>query len=133
MIDLFSTPDALPSEVLSIIGKFEDLHFDLSYDNCADLVKQLNSVGYTCEYGLDAVPFNLQKIDINKFLNDLQSSNLEKCVKEVSSVLQFHEITEVHAKAIFNNNGKVYGFTPNGMKLLQRLDEFADFDAYYID
>lgn len=131
MIDLFSTPDALPSEVLSILGKFAKSEND--YTECENLVTELNSVGYTCEFGLDAVPFNLQKIDINKFFNDLQSKNLEKCVKEVSSVLQFHEITEVHAKAIFNNNGKVYGFTPNGMKLLQRLDEFADFDAYYID
>ena len=69
----------------------------------------------------------------NEIIKNLQSQNLEKCVKEVNSVLQFHEISEVHAKAIFNNNGKVYGFTPEGMKLLQRLDEFADFDAYYID
>jgi len=76
---------------------------------------------------------DITQAEESKFFNDLQSSNLEKCVKEVSSVLQFHEITEVHAKAIFNNNGKVYGFTPNGMKILQRLDEFADFDAYYID
>ena len=67
------------------------------------------------------------------FFNDLQSSNLEKCVKEVKSSFQFQEVSEIHAKAIFNNNGKVYGFTPNGMKLLQILDEFADFDAYYID
>lgn len=69
----------------------------------------------------------------SKIYNDLQSSNLEKCVKEVNSVLQFHEISEVHAKAIFNNNGKVYGFTPEGMKLLQRIEEFSEFDAYYID
>ena len=69
----------------------------------------------------------------SKIIKNLQSQNMEKCVKEVNSVLQFHEISEVHAKAIFNNNGKVYGFTPEGMKLLQRLDEFADFDAYYID
>ena len=75
----------------------------------------------------------LSKSEESKIFNDLQSSNLEKCVKEVNSVLQFHEITELHAKAIFNNNGKVYGFTPEGMKLLQRLDEFANFDAYYID
>jgi len=76
---------------------------------------------------------DITQAEETKFLNNLQSQNLEKCVKEVNSVLQFHEISEVHAKAIFNNNGKVYGFTPEGMKLLQRLDEFTDFDAYYID
>ena len=68
-----------------------------------------------------------------KFFNDLQSTNLEKCVKEVSSVLQFHEITEVHAKAIFNNNGKVYGFLPQGMVLIQKADDFTKFEKYFID
>ena len=131
MIDLFETPEVLPDEVLVIIGKFEKSEND--YKDCQKLVKRLNAVGYTCEFGLDAIPFNLQKIDESKIYNDLQRQNLEKCIIEVRSVLQFHEISKVHAKAIFNNNGKVYGFTPDGMKLFEILDEFADFDAYYID
>lgn len=131
MIDLFSTPDALPTSVLAILGKFAKSEND--YKDCTLLVEELNSVGYTCEFGLDAVSFNLQKIDINKIINDLQSQNLEKCVKEVKSNFQFQEVTEIHAKAIFNNNGKVYGFLDIGMVLIQKADDFTKFEKYFID
>jgi len=32
------------------------------YEDCDLLIQKLNAVGYTCEYGLDAVPYNLTKL-----------------------------------------------------------------------
>jgi len=58
--DLFSTPELLPSEVQDILTKYEAADFD--YENCAELVKDLEKVGYTCDYYLDAQPFNLRKL-----------------------------------------------------------------------
>jgi hypothetical protein len=60
MKDLFENPELLPIEVLEILEKYSEM--DNSYQNCSELVQELNSVGYTCDYGLDAEPFDLRKI-----------------------------------------------------------------------
>jgi len=60
-IDLFEQYDTLPQEVKDIINEFNEKDGD-GYENCAELVKRLEAVGYTCEYYLDAEPFNLKKI-----------------------------------------------------------------------
>ena len=59
-MDLFEQYETLPAEVNDIIADFD--HLGQSYNNCAKLVEKLNKVGYTCDYGLDAVPYNLRKI-----------------------------------------------------------------------
>jgi hypothetical protein len=60
-IDLFEDFDNLPSDVQAVIMKFEDSEQD--YNTCQELVDALEEVGYTCEYGLTAVPYNLKKIE----------------------------------------------------------------------
>lgn len=60
MTDLFETPHLLPLEVQNILILFSEM--DNTYEDCEKLVKALNEVGYTCEYYLDAEPFNLHKI-----------------------------------------------------------------------
>ena len=59
MVDLFDTPEALPIEVHNILDKIDD---QLSYEECAKLVSDLEEVGYTCDYYLDANPYNLRKL-----------------------------------------------------------------------
>lgn len=60
MKDLFEYPELLPASVTQIIERFaDDVH---SYERCDELISELNAVGYTCEYGLDATPYNLQRI-----------------------------------------------------------------------
>ena len=60
MQDLFENPELLPIEVLEILEKYSESEND--YETCSELVRELNSVGYTYEFGLDAEPFNLRKI-----------------------------------------------------------------------
>jgi hypothetical protein len=60
MQDLFENPELLPIEVQEILEKYSEM--DNSYETCSELVRELNSVGYTCDYGLDAEPFELRKI-----------------------------------------------------------------------
>lgn len=57
--DLFDNWEELPKEVLEVLNKYLD---DLNYQQCEDMLKEMESVGYTFEYYLDAVPFNLKKI-----------------------------------------------------------------------
>ena len=59
-MDLFEKYDELPLEVLDILEKYSDM--DETYENCGNMVTELESVGYTCDYYLDAVPFDLRKI-----------------------------------------------------------------------
>ena len=58
--DLFDNYNELPQEVKNILDEFTEN--GPTYDNCEILVEKLNAVGYTCEYYLDAQPFNLKKL-----------------------------------------------------------------------
>jgi hypothetical protein len=63
--DLFWDLDLLPIEVKVIIEKYQLIDTDtgLNYSDLANMLKELEILGYTFEYGLDAIPFNLQKIN----------------------------------------------------------------------
>ncbi len=58
-IDLFESYHLLPNEVRDILNKYAEL--GQTYENCASLEKELDALGYSMEYGLDAVPYNLRK------------------------------------------------------------------------
>lgn len=60
MIDLFEIPEKIPSNVMAILDKYSEM--DNTYENCQRLVDELEAIGYTCEYGLDAEPYNLKKL-----------------------------------------------------------------------
>lgn len=58
--DLFEQYDILPHEVqLVLMALPED---GMSYEDCTSMVNRLEQVGYTCDYGLDAVPHSLKKV-----------------------------------------------------------------------
>lgn len=61
----FENYEVLPKEIKKIIDLYnvrkELLEID-GYKNCALLVTALEKNGWTCEYGLDAEPFNLRKL-----------------------------------------------------------------------
>ena len=59
-IDLFDFPDDIPPEVMGVLDLFSS-RID-SYDDCRELVKSLELVGYTCTFGLDATPYGLKKM-----------------------------------------------------------------------
>lgn len=58
--DLFETPELLPQEVRYIIEKYWQM--DNFYNMCQSLIEELKRVRYTCEYGLDGIPYNLKKL-----------------------------------------------------------------------
>ncbi len=61
-IDLFEHTELLPIEVQSIIADFMK-DWDESYEWCKRMEDALKPHGYAFEYYLDAVPFNLHKIE----------------------------------------------------------------------
>ena len=58
MNDLFETTELLPKEVIDILETFEDN----TYDECRRVQDELETIGYTYDYYLDAQPYNLRKL-----------------------------------------------------------------------
>ena len=58
--DLFEDYKKLPQNVKTILDKYSEM--DNTYEKCKELIKELENIGYTCDYGLDASPFELKKI-----------------------------------------------------------------------
>ena len=58
--DLFENPENLPIEIQSLLNDFEEK--DTSYLNCKKLLKKCEKLGYSFEYGLDAIPYGLKKL-----------------------------------------------------------------------
>jgi len=61
-VDLFESVDTLPQEVQDIINKYQD-DWEPTYENCRSMLKELEAVGYTFDYYLDAEPYDLRKIN----------------------------------------------------------------------
>lgn len=60
MKDLFETPELIPIEVKAVLDTFnEDAD---SYQELSRLVSELEPLGYTFDYYLDAVPYGLRPI-----------------------------------------------------------------------
>jgi hypothetical protein len=60
MIDLFETPNLWPSDLKALLVSY--MTKEKTYSNLIDLENDLKNIGYSIEYGLDCVAFNLQKI-----------------------------------------------------------------------
>ena len=55
--DLFKTPDLIPDTIKEIL---EDYNEAESYSELSELQQRLEHVGYTIDWGLDAIPCNLR-------------------------------------------------------------------------
>jgi len=60
MVDLFEYPETWPANLRAILASY--LTKDSSYKNLIQLERDLFKIGYSIEYGLDCVAYNLQKI-----------------------------------------------------------------------
>jgi hypothetical protein len=56
-IDLFEQYETLPDEVRAIIDTI-----DKSYQSLLEAERTMNKIGYSFEWGIDAIPYNLRKI-----------------------------------------------------------------------
>ena len=114
MQDLFEAPELLPANVQEIVQKYgkQFASNGTDYKKCAKLVKDLEKLGYTCEYGLDAEPFNLQKL--NPYSYKL-APRQEKAIiyfngKPIGSYTPNEPIdnstAQAHIQALFNEQNK---------------------------
>jgi len=59
--DLFQHIETLPLEVQNVLNEFEE-KWDESYEMCRLMKERLEELGYTFEYYLDAIPYDLKKM-----------------------------------------------------------------------
>jgi hypothetical protein len=60
MVDLFEYPELWPANLRAILALY--LAKEQTYRNLIRLENDLLKIGYSIEYGLDCMAFNLQKI-----------------------------------------------------------------------
>lgn len=70
MKDLFETPELIPHEVQNILESFNEEECPNDYRDLERLLKLIEPLGYTFDYGLDAEPYDLRPIDIQ--LNQIE-------------------------------------------------------------
>jgi len=63
--DLFETPELIPDNVRAIFEKYDNGD-ELSYEEIFKLHTEVEELGYTFDYYLDAVPYDLRKIETNQ-------------------------------------------------------------------
>lgn len=64
MKDLFEYYQEQPQELKNVLNQWQDrINNGLDYNQCAQLLREVEAVGFTFEYELSAEPFNLRKIE----------------------------------------------------------------------
>jgi hypothetical protein len=63
--DLFETPSKLPKKVKAILSRYNDLEMErgIQYADLIQMGKEMAIYGYSFDFYLDCVPYNLQKIN----------------------------------------------------------------------
>jgi len=61
-IDYFETPEMIPADVQTILDKHFGDRSDLDYPELAACVEELETIGWTFDFYLDAVPFGLMPV-----------------------------------------------------------------------
>ena len=67
MRDLFEHYDEMPPQLKGVVSKWMDIEEvdGLTYNQCEQFLSEVNTIGYTFEYGLCAEPFGLCRIGDN--------------------------------------------------------------------
>lgn len=65
-IDLFQTPDKIPAKVQAVLDKYIADGDDFDYDNLKKAQQELNRIGYTFDYDLDGIAYDLRPMKKTK-------------------------------------------------------------------
>ena len=87
-LDLFEHPELIPTHVQSILDKHSGI--DCTYGDCDKLVAELNLVGYTCDYDLNAEPYDLRKVK-QKEIERMDFLELEQTIDECQQLCSYYE------------------------------------------
>jgi len=58
MADLFETPELIPLNIQNILDTFDE--DKCGYAELKQILAEVETIGYTFDYGLDSIPYDLQ-------------------------------------------------------------------------
>lgn len=104
--DYFEYLEETPQEVQDIVEKYaDDMH--LGYDKSQQLVKELETVGWTCEYGLDGIPYGLTQIsDMEEGMSDQEFADAQQAdrlashpeknmIEKIQALIQIEKLSKI--------------------------------------
>ncbi|HFK5512609.1 TPA: hypothetical protein ACGZ9U_003554 [Elizabethkingia anophelis] len=120
-----------PEELKEVMEKWQQkIENGLDYKDCANFLKDCEDLGYTFNYGLDAVPFGLRKIELKEHNINNQNSKIMttqntdfdqvKYLKDQLKYLQFGEGVKLHKdlEAGINSSEKEFQIKTSSDKTL---------------
>ena len=108
MRDLFNTPHLIPAEVQELLkGWTPEM---ANYDTCQKLVDDLEKIGYTCSYGLDAIPYHLRPM-IRK-INDSSQALIDRVVEQIREDFDMGDIESLEELLRFVPKEKLIQYLP---------------------
>lgn len=129
--DLIDGFENTPEELKEVMEKWQQKIDDgLDYNDCANFQKECEDLGYTFDYGLDSVPFDLRKIDLKEHNINNQNSKIMttqnkdfdqvKYLKDQLKYLQFGEGEKLHKdlEAGINSSEKEFQIKTSSNKTL---------------
>jgi hypothetical protein len=122
-IDLFESSHLLPVKVQEVINRYGELD-EPTYDNCEAMLKELEPLGYTFGYELDATPYDLRPIEQSvslKLIADILNAYFGKSVFEYDqSWLRVQNITNRYERnditLTYDKDTSYYQITLTGIK-----------------
>jgi len=62
--DLFENPETLPKKIQAILSRYNALEIEkgIEYSDLINMGKEMSIYGYSFDFYLDCVPYNLKKI-----------------------------------------------------------------------
>jgi hypothetical protein len=64
-MDLFECIETLPTKIQAILSRYNDLEIEkgIQYSDLIELGKEMAIYGYSFDFYLDCIPYNLKKIN----------------------------------------------------------------------
>jgi hypothetical protein len=76
MKDLFETPELIPSDVQAILESFDE-ESPNTYLELDRMINELEAIGYTFDYYLDAEPYGLRPSNVEmEYLEGWENANI---------------------------------------------------------
>jgi hypothetical protein len=120
-VDLFEDYENIPANVQEILDEY-DLEEDSDYDTLLELQNRLETIGYTFEYGLDAVPYGLRPSSVK--LNELEGYENEEYAEGGEAEFDIYDYDK---KMALINLGQVYEYA---IKLDKIIKEDTDLEEW---
>lgn len=119
-IDLFEFYDQQPADLLKVTDKWgEKMAIDgLDYEDCKKFLEEVQQLGYTFEYGLDAEPYGLRPLTKNEL--EIFSKNIES--EHLIAVINAFEINDTQKGIELLSDLKNSGKELSGLEINQIMN-----------